>query len=66
MICDNGCVFCCVYYCAIKLEGSDAPSRHFQLVKKHTHTTHELRGKKERKKKRLVTTPPIYFLAAKN
>lgn len=57
MLRDNSCVCRSVYYCAIKLGRFDAPSRHFQLVKKHTHTR-----KTKKKKKRRAHDPPPYLL----
>lgn len=51
MLWDNSCVYCYVYYCAIKLERFEAKRRHFQLVKKHTHET---------EKKENAQDPPLF------
>ena len=64
MLRDNSCVCRSVYYCAIKLGRFDAPSRHFQLVKKHTHTRKT--KKKKKKEEELMTHPPIYSAAPTN
>lgn len=56
MLCDNSCVYCYVYYCAIKLRRFDASSRHFQLVKKHTQ--HANQGEKKAE-----DPPPTYLVS---